>query len=144
MNTKKIKLLRKEKMKKTELVIKKSESQLFCKKFFYFLSLFPFIIYIKFYLIFIRYPSTEEYEEIFELEELEGTMFFIICYESELENKLYIWKGANVNLEDNEYNEFIEDVKMNFFAKEIIDKDLIKIIKEIPYSESDDFFEFFM
>ena len=29
-------------------------------------------------------------------------MFFIICYESELENKIYIWKGGNVNLDDNE------------------------------------------
>lgn len=79
-----------------------------------------------------------------EIEDLDGSKFFIVCYENKNkgENSLYIWKGNSVKLEENEYNEFIEDVKKNFFQKETIEQNQIIIIDEIPFNESDEFLDF--
>ena len=78
-----------------------------------------------------------------EIEDLNENDFFLICYENENEGKFFIftWKGNLVNLEENEYNNFIEVVKTDFFQKEKIKENEIILFEEIPFNESDEFLD---
>lgn len=74
-----------------------------------------------------------------DIEDLSETDFMVLCYENIEENKffIYAWKGSSVNLEEESYNDYIRKIKEEFFEAENIEK--VKLIEEIPFSETDEF-----
>lgn len=74
-----------------------------------------------------------------DIEDLSETDFMILCYENVEENKflIYAWKGSSVSLDELPYDEYISKIKEEFFESENAEK--VKIIEEIPFSETDEF-----
>ncbi len=74
-----------------------------------------------------------------DIEDLSENDFMIVCYENKEENKflIYVWKGSSISLDEDNYNEYLKKIQGEFFHTENIDK--IKIIEEIPFSETDEF-----
>lgn len=74
-----------------------------------------------------------------DIEDLSENDFLLACYENSKENKfiIYSWKGTSVCLDQQVYDDYLNSIKMDFFASEDIQK--IKLIEEIPYNESDEF-----
>lgn len=81
----------------------------------------------------------ESPENMVDIEDLSENDFMIACYENSEDNKyiVYSWKGSSVFLEENICEEYIKSVKGIFFDIEKIKE--VKIIEEVPYSESDEF-----
>jgi hypothetical protein len=73
------------------------------------------------------------------LDDLNDEDLLVACLENKNENLfcLYIWKGTSVQIETEELNIYLSDVKSFFFNEE--DHEKVVIIEETPYSESDDF-----
>jgi hypothetical protein len=65
--------------------------------------------------------------------------FLIACYENKNDDKfvLHVWKGASINIDEEEIQRYLNEIKNVFFGSE--DRSKVVEIEETPYSESDDF-----
>jgi len=74
-----------------------------------------------------------------DIEDLSETDFLVLCYENTEENKflLYAWKGTSVNLDEENYSDYIKRLKEEFFEADKIKE--VKMIEEIPFGETDEF-----
>ncbi len=86
---------------------------------------------------FYFYPKKEVYK-ILNLDDLNDDDYLIACFDNEISKKIFIWKGPNCNINNNEEESFKDYVKINFFNN--CNKN-IEEITEIPFEESDDFME---
>ena len=85
---------------------------------------------------FYFYPKNECYK-ILNLDDLSDDDYLIACFDNDITKKIFIWKGSNCNISNNEEESFKDFVKLNFFQN---NKNIEEII-EIPFEESDDFME---
>lgn len=50
---------------------------------------------------------------------------------------MFVWKGPSVQIDAEESEEYLDNIKNKFFEKKNIES--VTIIEEVPYSESDEF-----
>ena len=95
-------------------------------------------IHIKTRKAFYIYPDIDNPEELFDLDDICESDFFIACYEDKNEDKytIHIWKGSTIDVDEEETQNYIEAVKANFFKD--VSSDKINIIEEIPLDETDE------
>ena len=87
---------------------------------------------------FYFYPKNECYK-ILSLDDLNEDDYLISCFENENNKKIFIWKGLNCKILNEEEEKFKNDVIESFFDKNNYNH--IEEIVEIPFEESDDFME---
>ena len=87
---------------------------------------------------FYFYPKKECYK-ILSLDDLNESDYLICCFENDNNKKIFIWKGFNCNILNEEEEQFKNYVIENFFDLNNINN--LEEITEIPFEESDDFME---
>jgi hypothetical protein len=74
-----------------------------------------------------------------DIDDLGENDFLIACFEDQLEDNytVYIWKGTSIQIDSDEYNEYLTRIKQNFFSEDDIEK--VIVLEETPYNESEEF-----
>jgi hypothetical protein len=75
---------------------------------------------------------------LFDLDDICENDFFVACFEDRNEENytVHIWKGASIDVDEEETQNYIDSVKANFFKD--VDDAKIKIIEEVPLDETDE------
>ena len=90
---------------------------------------------------FFLYPNDTQ-DLVLDFDDLNDAQFLIACVYQNQKGKIYMWKGKEIDLNDEKCNEYKNKVIKIFykdlnFSEEDINK--IECINEIPMEESDDF-----
>ena len=88
---------------------------------------------------FFLFPNDTQ-DLVLDFDDLNDAQFLIACVYQNQKGKIYMWKGKEIDLNDEKCNEYKNKV-IKIFYKDLTEEEMNKIdcINEIPMEESDDF-----